>query len=107
MKKMWKNAFLLVLTGGYLLLFLLLQLFSPEKTLSDSERRALQQKPQLKHSADEKKILACLQTGEKHTEQLMSETGLAPHLLFSALTELEINGVIKALPGSRYQISYQ
>ena len=47
MKKMWKNAFLLVLTGGYLLLFLLLQLFSPEKTLSDSERRALQKKPQL------------------------------------------------------------
>ena len=47
MKKMWKNTFLLVLTGGYLLLFLLLQLFSPEKTLSDSERRALQKKPQL------------------------------------------------------------
>ena len=69
---------------------------------------AEQAKPvQQKFSADEKKIIACLQTGEKHTEQLMHETGLAPHLLFSALTELEINGAVKALPGSRYQISYQ
>ncbi len=54
-----------------------------------------------KLSPEEQKIAACLKNGERLVDDVIAETGLTTGKLLSALTMLELKGVIKRLPGKR------
>ena len=54
-------------------------------------------------SQDERKILECLTQYPTHLEELLADTGYDLSQLLSLLTELELKGLIKSLPGKFYQ----
>ncbi|MEG1304957.1 MAG: DNA-processing protein DprA, partial [Oscillospiraceae bacterium] len=51
-----------------------------------------------------KEIYTALFAADSSVEQLMDLLGAKPHELFAALGEMEIDGLISALPGSRFKI---
>ncbi|MEG1557006.1 MAG: DNA-processing protein DprA [Oscillospiraceae bacterium] len=51
-----------------------------------------------------KEIYNALFAADSSVEQLMDLLGAKPHELFAALGEMEIDGLISALPGSRFKI---
>ncbi len=57
----------------------------------------------LELSQEERKILECLSQYPRHLENLLTETGYELPKLLSLLTELELRGLIKSLPGKFYQ----
>ena len=51
---------------------------------------------------NEQKIIAALQSGKKHLNELQATTTFSYSLLSSLLLKLELKGIIKSLPGSFY-----
>ena len=54
-----------------------------------------------KLSGSEQAIVAALKSGERLVDDVIAETGLATGQLLTALTMLELKGVLKRLPGKR------
>lgn len=54
---------------------------------------------------DEKTVALLLQSGEKHIDCLISESGLPASRVTPALTLLQIKGYVAALPGRRFQLA--
>lgn len=54
-----------------------------------------------KLSEDEQAIVSALEGGERLVDDVIAETGLATGKLLTAMTMLELKGVIKRLPGKR------
>ena len=52
-------------------------------------------------SPEAQKIVLCLKEGERLVDDVIAETGLTTGKLLSALTMLELKGIIKRLPGKR------
>ena len=52
-------------------------------------------------SPEAQKIVLCLKNGERLVDDVIAETGLTTGKLLSALTMLELKGVIKRLPGKQ------
>ena len=53
---------------------------------------------------DEDAVYTALQSGTLSFEQIADRSGLTPEKLMSALTFLQIKGLIEALPGKQYQL---
>ncbi len=49
-------------------------------------------------------VAGCLQQGEKTLDDLIASAGYPPHELLAELTLMELDGLIEALPGSRYRL---
>lgn len=54
-----------------------------------------------KLSQDEKTIVLAIQNGERLVDDVIAETGLTTGKLLSALTMLELKGILRRLPGKR------
>jgi DNA processing protein len=50
----------------------------------------------------EEKIIALLETDERHFDELLDETGLSPSELSSLLSRMEVLGLVKDLGGNYY-----
>lgn len=59
--------------------------------------------PSIELSQEERKILECLSQYPTHFENLLAQTGFDLPQLLSLLTELELKGLVKSLPGKFYQ----
>lgn len=57
----------------------------------------------LEVSQEERRILECLSQYPTHLENLLAQTGFDLPQLLSLLTELELKGLVKSLPGKFYQ----
>lgn len=68
------------------------------------EQLTMEDPVQVPLNADQKRICDALRQKDYTLDALANQTGFAPHLLLAQLTELEINGVIEALGGSRYAL---
>ncbi len=71
-----------------------------------SKSKPVQKKLFIELSAEEQKIVDAL--GKKdtvHTDELLYETGLAGSMLAATLLQLEMQDIIKALPGKRYRLN--
>jgi len=55
-------------------------------------------------SANKKKLCDVLTKGECTADTLIDETGLAPHIVLSELTELEMDGIVSSVAGSKYAL---
>ena len=68
--------------------------------------KAVQKQLFLNLSSDEQKIVDLLQTKDSvHSDELYHHTGLTSSQLAATLLQLEMQGIIKALPGKNYRIS--
>ena len=55
---------------------------------------------------DEQKIIDLLQTKDSvHADELLYQTGIANSQLPAVLLQLEMQGLVKALPGKQYRIN--
>ena len=71
----------------------------------DKKPRAVQQQLFLNLSVDEQKIVDLLQTKDNvHADELYHHSGLPNSMLAATLLQLEMQGVIKSLPGKYYRI---
>jgi DNA processing protein len=71
----------------------------------DGKPKAVQKQLFLNFSADEQKVVDLLQSKDSvHADELFHHTGLANSLLAATLLQLEMQGVIKALPGKYYRM---
>lgn len=67
--------------------------------------RAVQKQLFVNFSPDEQKIVDLLQTKDSvHADELFHQTGLANSQLAATLLQLEMQGIIKALPGKYYRM---
>jgi DNA processing protein len=57
----------------------------------------------LEVSQEERRVLECLSQYPTHLENLLAQTGFDLPQLLSLLTELELKGLVKSLPGKFYQ----
>jgi len=72
---------------------------------SENRPKAVQKQLFLNLSVDEQKIVDLLQTKDSiHADELYHGTGLANSQLAATLLQLEMQGVIKALPGKLYRM---
>ena len=55
-------------------------------------------------TADQQKLLELLETGEQLVDDLVLQTGLSSAAVLSAITMMEIRGIVKSLPGRRVAI---
>ena len=70
------------------------------------KKKAVQKQLFINLSQDEQKIIDLLQTKDNaHADELLYHTGLASNVLASTLLQLEMQGVVKAMPGKFYRIS--
>lgn len=53
---------------------------------------------------DEKKLVLALGKGQRHVDDLIEETTLAPAKVLASLTLLEVKGYVTQLPGKRFQL---
>jgi DNA processing protein len=71
----------------------------------EGKPKAVQKQLFLNFSADEQKIVDLLQTKDNvHADELFHHTGLASSQLAATLLQLEMQGVIKTLPGKLYRM---
>ncbi len=69
-------------------------------------KKAVQNKLLLTFSGEEQKLVNALGQKEKtHADDLMIATGLDASLLAATLLQLEMNGVVRSLPGKNYRLS--
>lgn len=61
--------------------------------------------PEVPLSADAKAVLAHFTQDALYTDDLVRATGFGPNRVFTALTELEICGLIKMIEGKRYTLA--
>ena len=67
--------------------------------------KAVQKQLFITLSADEQKVVDMLQTRDSvHADELFNGTGLALSLLAATLLQLEMQGIIKSLPGKLYRM---
>lgn len=71
---------------------------------AEFEQLTLEQAPPTELNANQQKICDALEQGELTLDAIADETSLAPHQLLAELTDLEIDGVIESLGGSRYAL---
>jgi len=62
-----------------------------------------EERTSIKLSQEERRILECLSQYPTHLENLLAQTGFDLPQLLSLLTELELKGLVKSLPGKFYQ----
>ena len=55
-------------------------------------------------SEEERKIVLCLQTGERMVDDVIAETGLTTGRILALLTMLELKGILRHLPGKRIEL---
>lgn len=71
-----------------------------------TKKKPVQKQLFLNLSAAEQSIIDMLQTKENaHADELLYQTGLASNVLAATLLQLEMQGLIKAMPGKFYRIS--
>lgn len=71
----------------------------------ESKPKAVQKQLFLNFTPDEQKVVDLLQERDSvHADELFHQTGLANSLLAATLLQLEMQGVIKALPGKYYRM---
>lgn len=69
-------------------------------------QKAVQNKLLLTFSEDEQKVVDALGKKEKvHADDLMLISGIAPSQLAATLLQLEMNGVVRSLPGKNYRLA--
>lgn len=72
---------------------------------SDKKPRAVQKQLFINFTPDEQKIIDLLQTKDSvHADELFHHTGLPSSMLAATLLQLEMQGLIKALPGKFYRM---
>ena len=72
---------------------------------NEGKTRAVQKQLFINLSADEQKIVDLLQTKDSvHADELYHSTGLANSQLAATLLQLEMQGIIKTLPGKHYRM---
>ena len=72
----------------------------------DGRQKTVQKQLFINFSAEEQKIVDMLQTKDTvHADELFHHTGLANSQLAAALLQLEMQGVIKTLPGKHYRMN--
>ena len=71
----------------------------------DSKPRPVQRQLFINFTPDEQKIVDLLQTRDSiHADELFHHTGLASSMLAATLLQLEMQGLIKSLPGKYYRL---
>ncbi|MBX2907780.1 MAG: DNA-processing protein DprA [Taibaiella sp.] len=71
-----------------------------------TKKKPVQKQLFLNLSAAEQSIIDMLQTKENaHADELLYHTGLASNVLAATLLQLEMQGLVKAMPGKFYRIS--
>jgi DNA processing protein len=55
-------------------------------------------------NSEEKTIIACLSRGSAHVDEIVRTSHLAPSVVFSTLTVLEMKGIIKDIGEKVYEI---
>ena len=68
------------------------------------EREKASESLPLSLRGEEAAVLSVLREEPQSLSQLEEETGLAPGALLGILTELELRGLAKSLPGKRYRL---
>ena len=58
-------------------------------------------------SQDQRKILRVLTGGEKHVDEIISETGLPANQALAELTVLSIRGAVRPCPGKQYALNLE
>ena len=72
---------------------------------NDGKPKAVQKQLFINFSADEQKIIDLLQTKDSvHSDELFHHTGFNSSLLAATLLQLEMQGIIKTLPGKNYRM---
>jgi DNA processing protein len=56
-------------------------------------------------SPDEQAIVSVLSQGQRHVDDVIAETGLAPARVLSSLTLLEVKGYVTQQPGKRFDLN--
>ncbi len=80
----------------------LVQLMNWDK---DKKPRAVQQQLFIQLTPEEQKIIDLLQTRDNvHADEILHHAGLANSMLAATLLQLEMQGIIKSLPGKYYRI---
>jgi len=54
---------------------------------------------------DARKIADAIAAGKTHVDEIAVATGIAAHSVLACLTDMELEGIITALPGKRYNIN--
>ncbi len=73
--------------------------------MDKAKRKPVQRQLFLNLSPDEEKLLALLQTKDTvHSDELYHGSGLANSMLAATLLNLEMQGLIKSLPGKNYRV---
>ena len=71
-----------------------------------SKKKPVQRQLFINFTPDEQKVVDLLQTKDSvHADELFHHTGLPNSLLAATLLNLEMQGIIKALPGKNYRMS--
>jgi DNA processing protein len=71
----------------------------------DSKQKVVQKQLFLNLSVDEQKVVDLLQTRDSvHADELYHHTGLHSSMLAATLLQLEMQGIVKALPGKYYRM---
>lgn len=80
----------------------LLELMSWQES---SKKKVMQPQLFLALSEEEQKVIDALQEKEAvHTDELLLQTGLSSAMLASVLLQLEMQGLVKSMPGKRYRL---
>jgi DNA processing protein len=73
---------------------------------SEGKPKAVQKQLFLNLTPDEQKIIDLLQTRDSvHSDELLYHTGLANSMLAATLLQLEMQGLVKTLPGKYYRMN--
>jgi DNA processing protein len=73
---------------------------------SNKKVKSVQKQLFIQLSEDEQKIIDLLQAKDAlHADELLYQTGIANSQLAAVLLQLEMQGIIKALPGKQYRIN--
>lgn len=71
----------------------------------DRKQKAVQKQLFINFSPDEQQVVDLLQTKDTvHADELLNKTGINNSLLAATLLQLEMQGIIKALPGKYYRM---
>jgi DNA processing protein len=67
--------------------------------------RALPPTPLPAVEGDEKQVVATLRTGPRHVDEIVAESGLPAGRILSLLLGLELRGLVRSLPGKRFDLA--
>lgn len=74
--------------------------------IDKTKKKPIQKQLFINFSADEEKIVNVLQTKDQvHADELYHQTGLPNSMLAATLLQLEMQGIIKTLPGKYYRMN--